>query len=81
MSIFAAELMLFFLIVAVWLGPFLLSLKYKVFNFLHPQTLITINSIIDKRPESEIRINKIKYIKAMEEYAKKTKPKNPRKEP
>jgi|TARA_R110001632_G_scaffold10145_2_gene37866 hypothetical protein len=40
-----------------------------------------INSIIDKRPESEIRINKIKYIKAMEEYAKKTKPKNPRKEP
>ena len=40
-----------------------------------------INSIIDKRPESEIKINKIKYIKAMEEYAKKTKPKNPCKEP
>ena len=33
-----------------------------------------INSIIDKRPESEIRINKIKYIKAMEEYAAKNKP-------
>ena len=40
-----------------------------------------INAIIDGRPESEIRQYKTEYIKAMEENASKTKPKNPRKEP
>ena len=40
-----------------------------------------INAIIDGLPESEIRQYKTEYIKALEEYAKKTKPKNPRKEP
>ncbi len=55
MNIFAAELILFFSIVVVWLGPFLLSLKHRVFNFLHPQTLIPIwityfvlNALVEK---------------------------------
>ena len=40
-----------------------------------------INAIIDGLPESEIRQYKTEYIKALEENAQKTKPKNPRKEP
>jgi|TARA_R110000822_G_C14880565_1_gene446457 hypothetical protein len=35
-----------------------------------------INSIINKLPEPEIKKRKIKYIKAMEDYAQKTKSKN-----
>lgn len=35
-----------------------------------------INAIIDGLPESEIRKRKKEYIKASEDYAKKTKPKN-----
>ena len=40
------------------------------------KTTIWINSIIDGLPESEIRQYKIEYIKALEEYAQETKPKN-----
>ena len=35
-----------------------------------------INAIIDGRPESEIRKRKKEYIKASEDYAQETKPKN-----
>ena len=35
-----------------------------------------INAIIDGRPESEIRQYKTEYIKALEDYAQETKPKN-----
>ena len=35
-----------------------------------------INSIINGLPESEIRQYKTEYIKALEEYAQETKPKN-----
>jgi len=40
------------------------------------KTTIWINSIIDGLPESEIRQYKTEYIKALEEYAQETKPKN-----
>ena len=35
-----------------------------------------INSIIDGLPESEIRQYKTEYLKALEDYAQETKPKN-----
>ena len=55
MNIVFFELILSILITAVWLGPFLISIKRKVFNFLHPQTLIPLwliyfiwNAMIEK---------------------------------
>ena len=40
-----------------------------------------LKAIMNGLPEEEIRKYKIEYIKAMEENAKKTKPKNPRTKP
>ena len=55
MNIVFFEFILSILITAVWLGPFLISIKRKVFNFLHPQTLIPLwliyfiwNAMIEK---------------------------------
>lgn len=55
MNIAPTEFILSVLITLVWLGPFLISLKRKIFNFLHPQTLIPIwivyfiwNAMIEK---------------------------------
>lgn len=55
MSIFFIEFFLTSLIILVWLGPFLCSIRFRVFNLLHPQALIpiwlvyfVINSMLEK---------------------------------
>lgn len=55
MNIVIVEFILSILITFVWMGPFLFSIKNKVFNFIHPQTLIPIwlvyfvwNAMIEK---------------------------------